>query len=210
MTSVCQSNFHLNQQTAPHAHCIETTPMWEYTQSICSMSTTVRIYRQETAAEHWGIYWAIIPGGVANCGPMFTKHVMVSIWGLFYFCFIQYSSLRLNTNPPRWHDHPSKRSLNIRGATSWAKYYTAGSNPRIGWERSQRGLSGDWLSDGTMANEYQVCQLTAQVQSLRWWRHRHCLIRCLIRTSTSLKQLSSWNTFEGRFISAAVECFLKK
>lgn len=108
MKSVCQSNFHSNQQTAPHTYCIVTISTRKYTHSVCSMSA-VRICRQETAAEHWGIYWAIILGGIVNCGPMFTKHVIMSIWDLFYFYLIQYSSLRLNTNPTRRHDHPSTK-----------------------------------------------------------------------------------------------------
>lgn len=94
--------------TFPHTYHIVRISIWKRTHSLCSVSTTVRLYRQETTADHRGIhvYWAIILGGIVSCGRMFTMYVRLSIWGLFYFFLIQYSSLRLNTNKLTYPPNP--------------------------------------------------------------------------------------------------------
>lgn len=113
--------------TFPHTYHIVRISIWKRTHSLCSMSTTVRLYRQETAADHLGIhvYWAIIQGGIVSCGRMFAMYVRLSIWGLFYFFLIQYSSLRLNTNiltyPPNQVYCLLRRLNNNTMQTNWSR-----------------------------------------------------------------------------------------
>lgn len=120
------NNIHLTQILH---HTSRKVSIVKYTHSLCSTSTTVRLYRQETAVEHWGIYWAIIQGGIVRCGPVFTKDVILSIWGVFYFYIVQYSSLRLNTNPPHWLTQPPLYTcLNFGGTVLCTQYNVTDAN----------------------------------------------------------------------------------
>lgn len=103
--AVCQIHFHINQYTAPQTYHIVRISIWKYARSICSMST-MRLYRQETAADHWGILWAIILESIVSCGRMFTmSHCQSQV--CFTFPLFSISACDWTKTSIHWHNPPS-------------------------------------------------------------------------------------------------------